>query len=315
MSRRRNKCREETEDALKYLHKCEYEGGGRQATAESLAGAIGCTRDHAVQVMRRLEESGLCQPAGGGLELSERGREKARHIIRAHRLYETYLARKTGTPPAEWHEKAERAEHSLEDELADRLAHSLGHPRFDPHGDPIPTKAGDLPELRGQSLVEREVPCWVRVLHVGDEPESLGRRLAALGIAPGVCLRVFQRRPSGLAVSLEGREIVISLAEGALIRVEPMPEAWRDEQEDVVPLSRLREGEAAMIRALSPACRGAERARLLDLGFVRGSQVEAVMASPLGSPTAYRVRDSLVALRQSQADFVLVQPLARQPPV
>ena len=34
---------------------------------------------------------------------------------------------------------------------ADALAAQLGNPQFDPHGDPIPTAAGEVPELKGDA--------------------------------------------------------------------------------------------------------------------------------------------------------------------
>jgi ferrous iron transport protein A len=53
---------------------------------------------------------------------------------------------------------------------------------------------------------------------------------------------------------------------------------------------------------------GAERRRLLDLGFSIGAVVETVRMSPLGDPVAYRVRGSTVALRREQAERIEVRP-------
>ena len=47
---------------------------------------------------------------------------------------------------------------------------------------------------------------------------------------------------------------------------------------------------------------------LLDLGFVAGTVVEVEMLSPSGEPTAYRVRNSLIALHREQAKLVMVKP-------
>jgi DtxR family Mn-dependent transcriptional regulator len=62
------------------------------------------------------------------------------------------------------------------------------------------------------------------------------------------------------------------------------------------------------VLGLTAACRGAERRRLLDLGFVSGSVVEANLVSPAGDPTAYLVRGALVALRREQARFIRIEP-------
>jgi DtxR family transcriptional regulator, Mn-dependent transcriptional regulator len=71
-------------------------------------------------------------------------------------------------------------------------------------------------------------------------------------------------------------------------------------------LSGLHRGQSGRVLGLSPACRGPERRRLLDLGFVPGTEVFAEMKSPGGDPTAYRVRGTLIALRKEQADFIRV---------
>ena len=72
-------------------------------------------------------------------------------------------------------------------------------------------------------------------------------------------------------------------------------------------LTHLQAGEEARIVGLSPACRGALRRRLLDLGFVKGSVVSIDMPSPMGNPIAYIVRGSAIALRHEQAKYVLVR--------
>ncbi|MCE2852501.1 MAG: ferrous iron transport protein A [Roseiflexaceae bacterium] len=46
---------------------------------------------------------------------------------------------------------------------------------------------------------------------------------------------------------------------------------------------------------------GVERRRLYDLGITPGTELVAEMRSPLADPTAYRVRDALIALRRAQA--------------
>jgi ferrous iron transport protein A len=51
---------------------------------------------------------------------------------------------------------------------------------------------------------------------------------------------------------------------------------------------------------------GAERRRLLAVGFVPGARVTAHRRSPLGDPIAYRVRGGTVALRREQARLIIV---------
>lgn len=79
-----------------------------------------------------------------------------------------------------------------------------------------------------------------------------------------------------------------------------------DLAQKTVKLTTLRQGEEATIAGISKACRGANRRRLLDLGFVRGSRIAIDLTSPLGNPTAYVVRGTAIALRRDQARYILI---------
>ena len=72
-------------------------------------------------------------------------------------------------------------------------------------------------------------------------------------------------------------------------------------------LNSLRLGEEAKVVAVSRACRGPERRRLMDLGILPGVRIEVAMPSPLQDPVAYRVRDTLIALRKEQAQMILIE--------
>lgn len=49
------------------------------------------------------------------------------------------------------------------------------------------------------------------------------------------------------------------------------------------------------------------RRRLQDLGFIIGAEIECILTSPLGDPRAYRINDSLIALRYGDASKIIVQ--------
>jgi ferrous iron transport protein A len=55
-------------------------------------------------------------------------------------------------------------------------------------------------------------------------------------------------------------------------------------------------------------CQGADRRRMLDLGILPGARIAAVSRSPLGDPTAYRIRGAVIALRRVQAEQIFVTP-------
>ncbi|MBC2595308.1 metal-dependent transcriptional regulator [Ruficoccus amylovorans] len=293
-----------TEDTLKYLHECEYEGERQLATAEGVAGVLNRSLNETVDLLKRMRQAGLVSLQGSAVGMTDEGRSYARQVIRAHRLYETYLARMTDERPARWHRKADEAEHHISAEDVDALSQQLGHPRYDPHGDPIPTRAGELPELTGGALEASPLGAIVRVLHVGDEPEALGHLLVELGLAPGMLLKVVERGNDQMRIWVEGRECTLDRAAAALVRV---AEADCDELPRVARLSSLAEGEEAIVVRLLASCTGSERTRLLDLGFVPPSRVSVELKSPMGSPVAYRIRNTLVALRPEQADQIVIE--------
>ena len=91
------------------------------------------------RAIARLIRKGALLLEHGRCSLTQTGRERAVGLVRAHRLWETYLAEQNIADP-ELHEMAERLEHAHE--LASELDTALGRPRIDPHGEPIP-QAGD----------------------------------------------------------------------------------------------------------------------------------------------------------------------------
>ncbi|MDK2972237.1 MAG: DtxR family transcriptional regulator, Mn-dependent transcriptional regulator [Candidatus Sumerlaeota bacterium] len=69
-------------------------------------------------------------------------------------------------------------------------------------------------------------------------------------------------------------------------------------------LDRLALHQAGRILALG--LEGAERRRLLDLGFVPGARIEVELENPLGNPRAFRVLGGVVALRTEQAARITI---------
>jgi Fe2+ transport system protein FeoA len=74
----------------------------------------------------------------------------------------------------------------------------------------------------------------------------------------------------------------------------------------------LSTGQKARVVQLSPRLRGPERRRLMDLGVLPGTLVEAEISSPMGDPVAYRIRDALIALRSEQARCIQVELLPEE---
>lgn len=72
-----------------------------------------------------------------------------------------------------------------------------------------------------------------------------------------------------------------------------------------LPLSMLPLGTDATVVGIT--AKGLVRRRLLDLGLIKGTNVSAVIKSPLGDPTAYEIRGAIIALRQEEASYILME--------
>lgn len=94
--------------------------------------------------------------------------------------------------------------------------------------------------------------------------------------------------------------------DAASVSVARLPAMVRADILSETHLSTLVPGECARVVSIDTACRGAQRRRLLDLGFVPGVRIGVAFASPSGGTVAYRVRQALVALREDQSCLIHV---------
>lgn len=294
------------EDALKHLYKCAR--FGREATVESVAGSLEVSQATAARILQELRKAHLVRQDRPTV-LTEDGRQYALRVIRTHRLWERYLADRTGVDPGEWHQRAEEQEHLLSHEAVEALDARLGWPRFDPHGDPIPTASGDLPAAAGVPLTHLEAGDEAFITHLEDEPEPLYRSLLREGLSPGMHIRVLEPQDGRVRVSVDGRALALDAASAANVTVVPQdgpavstPAPWGG-----LTLEDLEPGQDGEVVGLSPSCQGIQRRRLLDLGVVPGTRVEAVFTATAGDPTAFNVRGALIALRREQQRWVRIQ--------
>lgn len=125
-----------------------------------------------------LERQGLLDVDDEHVLLTDDGRFQAKRLVRAHRLWETYLDR-TGTPKELIHDKAHRLEHLSDEKTVRYLDDKLGHPVTDPHGSVIPNESElvfgkdlVLSVLRSgnrATIVKVESPAEMPQLSVGQE--------------------------------------------------------------------------------------------------------------------------------------------------
>jgi len=292
-----------TEDALKHLYGCHE--AKLPGTIDSLGGALEIGRDESVQLAQYLIQRGLVGGRPDALRLTAAGRQYALQVIRTHRLWEQYLAERTGVEEGEWHAWADRVEHELTREQVDALAARMGDPAFDPHGDPIPSADGRIRRPEGELLTDVPAGSMVRIVHIEDEPESSYRVLRDAQLRSGMIITVERFSTGVVQIDTGAARCRLPALAAANVCVQVLDDR-HGEQVSLRRLSSLATGQQATVTDISPGCRGAERRRLLDLGLVPGTRVCAELASPAGDPVAYRVRGALVALRRQQAEMIYV---------
>jgi len=293
------------EDALKHIHKAERHH--RQPTIESLAGALQITTSKATKLLESMQEGGLVNLQGETFKLTPDGQEYALQIIRAHRLWERYLSDETGYTESEWHDMAERYEHDLTLSDTADLSAQLGNPTHDPHGDPIPTADGELVLHGGVPLPTMRLNAPLRIVHIEDEPETVYAQLVAEGVHPGMLVQIIESGPQRIRFLANGREHLLAPIMASNISVVEIPQEVPEAKIVGEPLSILKPGETGEVLTLSPRFRGSERRRMMDLGILPGTVIQAEMNSPSGDPTAYRIRGALIALRDDQADLIRIK--------
>lgn len=154
------------------------------------------------------------------VRLTDDGRIEANRLVRAHRLWETYLEQ-AGMPERELHGKAHKLEHISDQATVDYLDDKLGHPISDPHGSVIPAD----PAIVG---ADRDVIS--SLLRTGNEAtvQQVGALAEPFGFKPGDRVTMGERSSDGKLWTLiaeDGREVQLNHqeADALVVRMVKLP--------------------------------------------------------------------------------------------
>ncbi|MFW5734631.1 MAG: iron chelate uptake ABC transporter family permease subunit [Oceanidesulfovibrio sp.] len=129
--------------------------------------------NRALKTMQRQKMAGL---DNGTMVLTSPGMARATEVLRAHRLWETYLEH-VGTPADELHPRAHELEHMHDPSTMADLDDLLEHPEIDPHGEPIPAD----PVVTAGALV----PASLLREGFGGRVESVAAPATTTGVSTG----------------------------------------------------------------------------------------------------------------------------------
>jgi manganese transport protein len=240
------------------------------------------------------------------------GEKRAVELIRAHRLWERYLAEKEGLALDALHAEAMRQEHLLSTEEINQLEARLGFPKYDPHGDPIPPRDGELEHhAEGIPLSRWPEHRRGRVVHVEDEPPALFTQLTLLAITPGAQVEVDERTLGRILVWSGKQRLALAPAVAELVSVIDAPP-------ELAPLSEIELGQAGVVTSLGETSTQDEH--WAAQGLKVGVEIAPVSVDPLGDPVTYRMNGKEIILPRIQANQIFLDvlsiheiPLPRRP--
>jgi DtxR family Mn-dependent transcriptional regulator len=158
------------------------------------------------------------------VELTGKGREYAKNLVRRHRIWEVFLNQIVGLPWDKVHDEANNLEHSGSDELINKMEEMLNFPSFDPHGDPIPSKNGVLPKQKKNVALTglREGQKGI-VIRVNDFDNKFLVYLSKIGVELDKDIEVCEvlNFDHSMLVKIDGKQVNLSqtIAENVFVEI------------------------------------------------------------------------------------------------
>ncbi len=199
------------ENYLKAIYKLSRDEDAVSTSA--LAAELGVQAATVTDMLKKLSSKGrIAYKRYHGTALTDLGRKEAVRIIRKHRLWETFLVEKLGFNWGDVHEVAEQLEHVNSEQLIDRLEAFLGNPKTDPHGDPIPTKEGQVERQSTLPLSELHLATPTKIAQVKDDGKDLLSYLEKHGMLLGSTVEVLEKLDfdGSLRLLVSGKEAYVS---------------------------------------------------------------------------------------------------------
>jgi len=179
----------------------EREKGCDQAEAILFSAFAGHAPDKSIEDFAELARLRLVSFDGVHVLLTAEGEQRARLIVRRHRLAERLLRDLLDLAEGEAESQACEFEHILSSEATDSVCTLLGHPPTCPHGKAIPpgeccTSAHKTIRPLVTGLVSLPVGARARIVFVAPRSHDRMDRLASFGVVPGSEIRLRQKAPA-----------------------------------------------------------------------------------------------------------------------
>ena len=188
---------EAVQDYLKVIYKLANQPtAGATVTTSIIAERMEVSPASATNMIKKLAEMRLLEHIPyQGVALTNAGEKIALEIIRHHRLIELYLSETLGFQWDQLDAEADRLEHAISEDFEESIDRALGHPTVGAHGEPIPTRSGDIAVHDYVRLCDLAAGEKGRIRQVSDRSPELLRYLEEHGLTLGAEIQVHRREP------------------------------------------------------------------------------------------------------------------------
>jgi Mn-dependent DtxR family transcriptional regulator len=194
--------RHSTDDYLETIYFLAFPIGeytppsGNLPLASRVAEMLGVSRASAGEMLKRLEADGLIE-RGARKEalLTEKGRARAEHVVRRHRIIERLLTDFMGYTGAEAHVYADELGDTFSDDMVERMFERLGRPERCPHGWPVDPDFEQTENQELAPLATLEPGARATIVRLAEHDGNLLHWFYDVGLVPGTALRVEAAHP------------------------------------------------------------------------------------------------------------------------
>ena len=172
-----------------------------------------CEIAFTIEDISELENEGLIVSNADKILFSASGEEKAKKIMRRHRLAEVLMSSILKLKNAEMEKVACQVEHCLQPEVEESICTLLGHPEICPDGKPIPKgkccRKG-LKQINNSvvSLTDLEPGENGKITYIKPGSHSNLHQLISFGLSPGVIVTLHRKNPA-FCIKFENTELAI----------------------------------------------------------------------------------------------------------
>jgi DtxR family Mn-dependent transcriptional regulator len=186
---------------------------GSTAIAARVAEMLGVSRASAGEMLKRLEADGLVE-RGDQKEaiLTPAGTERAKRVVRKHRIIERFLTDFMGYTAAESHVHADELGDTFTDEMIERINARLGSPQRCPHGWPVEPEVEQSENTELVALADLEAGKPATIVRLAEHDGDLLHWFYDEGLVPGTDVEVRAAQPAAgqLRVAVDGSERAIA---------------------------------------------------------------------------------------------------------